>query len=167
MAIEQRTYTLAQRIVHWLTVLLVFYNLLFPGSIGDVSDTFDAGKLPKADDLLSAHIHIYSGLAILILTLVRIALKLLQGTPGKPAGEPEIFHKIGKLSHAAFYAILVLMPILGSAKYFFGIDLAGSLHGGPVKVLLWALIGLHVGAVLVHQFYWKTNALARMTRNVP
>ena len=56
------------------------------------------------------------------------------------------------------------MPVLGIAKYYFAVDAAGYLHAGPVKLLLWALIGLHVAAVLVHHFYWKTNVLARMTK---
>ncbi len=32
-----------------------------------------------------------------------------------------------------------------------------------MKLLLWLLIVAHVGGALVHQFYWKTNVLARMT----
>ncbi|MDB5553539.1 MAG: cytochrome [Rhizobium sp.] len=56
------------------------------------------------------------------------------------------------------------MPVLGMAKYFFAVDASGYLQGGPVKLLLWVLIGLHVAAVLVHQFYWKTNVLARMIK---
>lgn len=156
-------YSLAQRALHWLTVLLVFFNLLLPGSIEHVTDTFDDGKVPSPADMFSANLHIYAGFAILGLTILRLLMRLIQGAPGKPAGEPEIFHLLGTMSHAVFYAVLIVMPLLGIAKYFFAIDIAGDLHGGPVKALLWALIGLHVAAVLVHQFWWKTNVLARMT----
>jgi cytochrome b561 len=157
-------YSIAQRVMHWLTFLLVFFNLILPGSIEHVADTFDDGGVPGAIDMFSANLHIYSGVAILVLTLLRLLFRFFQGAPTQPAGEPDIFHTVGKISHVIFYAVLLAMPALGIAKYFFGIDAAGDLHGGPVKLLLWALIGLHVAAVLVHQFYWKTNVLARMTK---
>ena len=163
-SIAPRNYSIAQRLMHWLTVLLVFFNLLLPGSIEHVADTFDDGKIPSPGDMLSANLHIYSGFAILAFTLLRLLLRFTQGAPGQPVGEPDLFHVVGKISHAVFYAVLLAMPLLGIAKYFFGIDQAADLHAGPVKLLLWALIGLHVGAVLVHQFYWKTNVLARMTK---
>ena len=95
---------------------------------------------------------------------LRLTMRLINGAPALLAGEPHIFHAVGKISHAVFYAVLILMPALGIAKYFFGVDTAAELHAGRVKILLRGLIGLHVGAVLVHQFYWKTNTLARMTK---
>lgn len=163
MAYLRTSYSLAQRSLHWLTVILVFFNLLLPGQIEHVADTFDEGQIPNAGDLFSANLHIYSGFAILALTILRLILRIVQGAPGQPVGEPNFFHLLAKISHVVFYAVLTVMPALGIAKYFFGIDAAGGLHGGPVKALLWALIGAHVAAVLVHQFWWKTNILARMT----
>jgi cytochrome b561 len=157
-------YSLAQRVLHWLTVILVFFNLLLPGRIEHVADAFDDGKVPSAADMFSANLHIYSGFTILGLTFLRLIVRMIQGAPGKLAGEPDVFHMLAKASHAIFYSVLIIMPTLGIAKYFFGVDEAGGLHGGPVKVLLWALIGLHVAAVLVHQFWWKTNLLARMIK---
>ena len=164
MASTDNGYTIVQRSLHWATVLLVFFNLLLPGNIEEVVDLLDEGKVPSASEMFPANIHIYAGIAILCLTLLRLAFRVVQGAPAAPAGEPAAFHLAGKISHGLFYAVLLLMPLLGIAKYYFGIDAAGDLHGGPMKVLLWALIGMHVAAVGVHQFYWKTNALARMTR---
>jgi cytochrome b561 len=157
-------YSLAQRALHWITVLLVFFNLVFPGRIEHVTDTFDDGGVPNPADLFSANLHVYAGFAILGLTVLRLLLRVVQGAPGKPPGEPDVFHLLGNLSHGLLYAVLIVMPVLGIAKYFFEIDGAGDLHGGPVKVILWVLIGLHVAAVLVHQFWWKTNTLVRMIK---
>lgn len=156
-------YSVLQRLIHWLTVLLVLFNLLLPGAIERVVDMLDEGQAPPAPEMLSANIHVYAGITILCLTLLRLIVRFWQGAPPAPRGEPEIFHLVGKLSHALFYAVLLVMPALGIAKYYFDIDAAGDWHGGPVKLVLWALIGLHVAAVAVHQFVWKTNALRRMT----
>lgn len=163
MASRNENYTGIQKLLHWATVLLVFFNLLLPGSIERVVDLLDGGKVPTSSEALSANLHIYAGLTILGLTLLRLIIRLVQGAPAAPEAEPDVFHVIGKIAHALFYAVLLIMPALGVAKYFFGIDAAGDWHGGPVKIALWTLIGLHVGAVIVHQFYWKTNLLARMT----
>ena len=161
---DRLDYSVAQRVLHWSTLLLVFFNLLLPGSIERVADLLDEGKTPSPSEWTSADLHIYSGFAILGLTVLRLLLRAIQGSPGAPIGEPPMFHFLGKASHALFYAVLIIMPGLGIAKFYLGIDAAGGLHGGPVKLILWALIVGHVGAVLVHQFYWKTNALARMTK---
>lgn len=55
------------------------------------------------------------------------------------------------------------LPLSGIAAYYFGARVAGELHSGPFKGLMWVLIAGHVAAVLVHQFYWRTNVLKRMT----
>lgn len=156
-------YSKTQKAIHWLTVALVLFNLLLPGTIERVVDLLGGGKTPTASEALSADLHVYSGVAILALTILRLLLRTIHGAPGQPEGEPDIFHLLARLSHAVFYAVLIVMPGLGIAKYYLGIDAAGDLHGGPFKLLLWALIVLHVAAVLVHQFWWKTNLIARMT----
>ena len=156
-------YSLAQKTAHWLTVLLVLINLLLPGSIERVVDLLGGSKTPTASELFSANIHIYGGIAIMALTVLRLTLRFIQGAPGQPQGEPDSFHLLAKLSHAVFYAVLIVMPALGIAKYYLDMNVAGDLHGGPVKLLIWTLIVLHVAAVLVHQFWWKTNLIARMT----
>jgi cytochrome b561 len=55
------------------------------------------------------------------------------------------------------------MPLTGIAAYYFGMDAVGSLHADVLKVVLWVFVAAHVAGALVHQFYWKTNVLKRMT----
>ena len=162
--VAPRNFSVAQRALHWLTVILVFFNLLLPGSIERVADLLGGGKVPTADEWTSANLHIYSGVAILLMTLVRFALRFMQGVPAEPAAEPAIFQRISKIAHALIYFVLIAMPISGLSKFYLHLDLAGFVHGGPLKLVLWVLIITHIGAVLVHQFYWKTNVLERMTR---
>ena len=56
------------------------------------------------------------------------------------------------------------MPISGALAYYGGVEAAGGPHAGPMKLLMWVLIVVHVGAVLVHQFVWKTAVAQRMTK---
>ncbi|MDB5550702.1 MAG: cytochrome [Rhizobium sp.] len=156
-------YSLIQRILHWLTVVLVFFNLLLPGSIERVTDLLGDGKVPSLPEWTSATLHITSGITILVFTLLRLVLRFVQGVPNAPAGEPASFQALSKIAHGLFYLVLLAMPLSGLAKFYLGVGAAGFIHGGPLKLVLWILIAAHIAAALVHQFYWRTNLLARMT----
>jgi cytochrome b561 len=144
--------------------LFVFFNLILPGDIEKVADLLDAKGTPSPEQLTSANLHIYAGFAILALTILRLILRLVRGAPDSPPEEPMIFKLLAKATHATLYLVLLAMPLAGIAKFYFHIDAAGFVHGGPLKLLLWLLIAGHIAGVFVHQFYWKTNILDRMTR---
>ncbi|MDQ1187227.1 cytochrome b [Agrobacterium larrymoorei] len=155
-------YSIPQRALHWIMALLILFNLLFPDGTEHWNRLMRHGEAITPDDIASANIHAYVGIAVLVLCLVRLCLRLVQGVPEAPANEPPLAKLVAKVTHWAFYAIFIVMPMSGIGKYYFGNDIAGELHGGPIKVLLWALIGLHLLGVLVHQFFWRTNLLRRM-----
>ena len=157
------SFSLLQRILHWVTVLLVFFNLIFSDGATGWARAITKDQPVPADTLFMANIHAYVGLTILALTLIRLVVRFVHGVPAEPPEEPAIFQLASKLGHWGFYGLLFLMPFLGIGAYYFGNMTAGFLHEGPVKLLLWLLIIVHVAAALVHQFYWKTNIIRRMT----
>lgn len=157
-------YSVPQRALHWLTALLIFYSLLFPGEIEHVVDLYRDGKVPSPADASSANIHIIIGFTIIGLTVLRLILRAVQGAPEAPAKEPPIFRKLAAAAHGLLYLLLFAMPAAGILKYYYGVGAAGFVHGGPMKLALWILVVAHVGAVFAHKFYWKTNVLERMTR---
>jgi len=160
------SYSVPQRLLHWLMALLIFFNLIFSDGMEHWNRLMRRGETVTPDDVASANIHAYVGIAILVLCLIRFTLRLVQGAPAAPAEEPPPLKLAAKLAHRTFYALFLLMPVTGIAKYYFGNETLGFLHGGPLKLLLWVLIVVHVLAALIHQFYWKTDVLARMTRGV-
>ena len=160
------SYSVSQRALHWLTVLLVFYNLIADNGMYGVLKAAKEGTSPDAAALSAANLHAYVGFAIVALTVLRLILRVVQGAPEAPAAEPPLFQLAAKIGHAAFYVLLFAMPLLGTLGYYYGNETAGELHGGPLKALLWVLIVGHVAAVLMHKFVWKTNVLDRMTKGV-
>ena len=156
-------YSVPQRALHWITAALILYSLLLPGETERVVDLLSDGKTPTAEEWFSANIHIYIGFAVLGLTLLRIILRLVQGAPEAPASEPAPLRLAAAVTHGALYLLLLAMPAAGIAKFYFDVDIAGFIHGGPMKLALWILVGLHVAGALVHKFYWKTDVLERMT----
>lgn len=156
-------YSVPQRALHWLTVILILFNLLLPGQIERVVDLLGGSKVPTPSEWSSANLHIYIGFAVIGLTLLRLLLRFVQGAPAAPASEPAPLRAAAAATHAALYLLLLAMPAAGIAKFYLGIDAAGFVHGGPMKLALWILIALHVTGALMHKFYWRTDVLERMT----
>lgn len=157
------SYSLTQRVLHWSMALLIFFNLLFPDGMNRWHHLHRSGQPISPDDIAGANIHAYIGILILMLAALRLIVRALSGAPTEAEGSPAVLHLVARATHAALYLLLFAMPLSGIAAYYFGIDSLGSLHGGPVKMLLWVLISLHVLGAFAQHFYWRTNALRRMT----
>lgn len=157
------SYSFAQRALHWLTALLVFYNLLLPDGMSEWHRAMRRTGSATTEQLASANMHAYVGIAILLLICARLFLRFGQGAPAAPPEEPAFFRYAAKGAHAALYFLLVALPVTGIAAFYLGYDTAGDLHADVLKVVLWVLLGAHVLGALAHQFYWKTNVLRRMT----
>lgn len=163
MASETVSYSVSQRILHWLVVALVFLNLLLPEGMEEWNRAVRQTGAATAEQVASANLHAYAGILIAILTVWRIVLRLTMKSPALPVEEPAIFRLAAKAAHGLLYVLLLVLPLTGAGAYYLGNEQAGDLHGGPLKALLWLLIVAHVLGVLAHQFYWKTNVMKRMT----
>jgi cytochrome b561 len=158
---DQR-FTPLQRLLHWLMAVCILI-LLFIG-VGMVSTV-----MPKYLTLVSIHKPL--GMAILVLALIRLAVRLCSGAPPLPPDLPEPMKLAAQLSHYALYALMIGMPLLGwgmlsAAAYpvvlFGGVHLPAILpQSDGLHALLWsahftlafvffAVILLHVAAALFH-----------------
>ena len=156
-----QSYSRQQILLHWIIVALVALQYLLHEGMSDAFEAVEDGGLPEATALASGHI--FGGFVVFALTLWRLQLRLTHGVPPAPEAEPETFRTISKAAHWAFYGLLILLPISGAVAWFRASEAAGEVHE-VLRALLLALIAAHVGAVLVHQFVWKTNLGARMVR---
>ena len=108
-------FTLLQRTLHWSMAACIL-AMLFIG-VGMVSTI-------RQRYLTLAQIHKPLGIAILLLVLVRIAMRLRFGAPPLPADLPEPMKLAAHLSHYAFYGLMLAMPLLG-----WGYAVCSSLSG--------------------------------------
>ena len=157
------TYSAPQRILHWLMAILIFFNLLFPDGMNAWRRLVRHGQVPTPADVASANVHAYAGIAILLLAIVRLCLRLVSDVPALPDNQPAFLHYIANITHFLLYALIFAMPLSGMAAYYFGIDTAAFVHGGPIKTLLWIVVVLHIFGALVQHFYFKSDVLRRMT----
>lgn len=147
------SFSLPQRVLHWLTAGFVFFNLLFPDGMNAWNRSIKQTGAANAEQVASANIHAYVGIAILLLVAARLLLRQVHGVPAAPSEEPQIFKLVAKVSEWTLYLLLIAMPVTGAAAYYLGFEGAGDLHADVLKAVLWAVVGLHVLGALAHQFY--------------
>jgi cytochrome b561 len=145
---------------------------------------------PKYVPLVSIHKSL--GIGILVLALIRLAVRLRYGAPPLPADLPEPMRLAADLSHYALYFLMIVMPLLGwsmlsAAAY--PIVLYGGVRLPPIlpqsdslHTLLWnahyylaflffALVLMHFAAALFHALVRRDGVFESMapgpTRDEP
>lgn len=158
--------------LHWVIALLIF------GQIG--LGWYFADLEQPAKRALEA-VHISLGLTVLLLTLVRLALKLTRKPLHPPQAMPRWERGLATTVHTLFYVMLLALPLSGWVMKsigtrpigFWGLtwpdapglelllqgrdrravkDLIEWAHGTPMVWTMISLIALHVLGALKHQF---------------
>ena len=162
------------RLLHWLMAPLVI-AMLFIG-IGMLSTTSSAYALLLA-------IHTPLGATILVLLLLRIAVRLRHRPPPLPADLPAWQRRAALGSHWLLYALLLLMPLSGWAMLSaagYPVTLLAGIRLPPIAphdaalfawlrgahhwlaLLLFATFLLHLAAALFHGLVRRDGVLASM-----
>jgi cytochrome b561 len=173
---ETACYDPVVRAVHWLVatlaVIVVSLGWAIPG----------APRETESRDLLLL-LHRSVGLLILALMVFRVVWRLGHPPPPLPADFPRIETLAAHANHALLYLILFVMPLSGYLNAaaaghkvsFFGVVLIppllpenDRLAQAAVAVhlagqfLVYALVGLHVAAALMHRIVRRNGILERM-----
>ncbi|MBA4760572.1 cytochrome b [Sphingomonas sp.] len=158
-------------LLHWLIAALLLANVVIAFTMEDAR-----GLMP---------LHKSIGITVLLLTLVRIAWRLTHAAPPLPASLASWERTAARITHAAFYLLLLVMPLLGWAASSSGSRGTGALFGVipwfdlPIAkshelheamgeahelaaYLTIALIVLHVAGALKHHFIDRDGTLSRM-----
>ena len=154
-------YNCAQITLHWLVAALLPVSFFSHDAMQSAWRAVRRGA--GAEPGWIAQVHIWVGLTILVLVLIRLAIRLSRGAPEAPADTPKPMAWIARPSHWLIYAVLIALPATGLAAWFLGIHIAGDLHG-LLFTIGWILIALHTGAALLHQYVLKDRLISRMMR---
>jgi cytochrome b561/polyisoprenoid-binding protein YceI len=170
-------------VLHWAIALAILFMIGLGWYMGDLPDS-----APLKENLYQFHKSV--GITILVLTLARIAWRVMNPPPPLPAGMADWERGLSHGVHIAFYALMLAMPLTGwlyvsTAHEFdiptvlFGVlswpDLPGvgvltneAGHEGVEFVhskLAWlalALLAMHVGGAIKHEIGAETGVLKRM-----
>lgn len=174
MSRDASRFTLLQRTLHWLMAIAII-AMLFIG-IGMVSIV-----VPAYVPLLATHKTL--GIAILVLAVLRLAVRVIQGAPALPADLPVPMKLAAQLSHYALYALMIGMPLIGWAMLSAGgypvvllggirlpalVGQSDALHTllrnahVTLAFALFALVLMHLAAALFHGLVRRDGVLASM-----
>jgi len=167
-------FTLPARILHWLMAAMILAMLFIGvGMVASVSE--------RHAWLL--RIHKPLGIAILLLAVVRLAVRLRHPPPPLPADLPMLQKLAAYASHWLLYALMIAMPLVGWAMLSAGgypVMLGASLRlpailpasatafailrhlHGWLALLLFLTFLAHLAAALYHGLIRRDGVLASM-----
>jgi len=168
-------YGLISQLFHWSVVLMMIAML--------VTDSLRSAA-PKDSEVRAEwlHLHISLGLLLFLIVIVRILWSRLSPQPAPVPGSPWIM-LAAKGAHLLLNLATLLVPVFGYLRVvskgrtveFFGVqvpsligespqinDLMHILHGEPMEIFFYVVIGLHVVAALWHQYRLRDGTLERM-----
>lgn len=154
-------YSKPQIALHWVTAALVGFNYLYSDGMGNALDARLEGA-PAPTLQILPNVHVWVGVAVLLLVVLRLGLRMLEGNPVSiGSGLTALAATWG---HRLLYLLLFVVPALGAITWFGGFDATGEPHVLMANVIL-AVAGLHALLALFHQFVLKDGSLSRMLRS--
>ena len=160
--------------LHWLLALLIGLSLVMGFAV--------LSNLPNSspDKLLALRAHMIGGIAILVLMVIRFAVRLATRRPPPASTGSPLVDRLAPAMHYALYAVAILMAVsgIGIAVQAGLPDIVFRGSGAPLPetftglrpraahgVLAWllvALVALHVAAAAFHQLVRRDRLLSRM-----
>lgn len=159
--------------LHWLLAILIIVAL----AMGSLKLQHIPNSSPEK--LLALRGHMVAGMLILVMTLVRIGVRLKTRTPAPIESYDALWNRLASIAHFGLYLLVLLMALSGlalsvkanlpAAVFDGSMSLPASftdfaprqVHGWFAKALLVLIIG-HVLAAVYHQFIRKDGLLGRM-----
>ena len=168
-------YSNAAVTLHWLTAVLIVVQVWLGFTFADMP------KGPARMEVFTWHKSV--GVTILLLALIRLAVRLKNPPPPFPLELSRWERIVAVWNHRMFYVLIIVLPLTGLIAVSGrgattalvggipfptvpGMSEAGSeLSGGIHEVLVFvtiALLVLHIGAALKHQFVDRSRVAGRM-----
>lgn len=150
-------YSTTQIVLHWLIAALVLFQAFVNEGIKELWEAVDKGEAVAG----GPHLHVAIGMLIFALAVWRVVLRLMRGAPPAPAGEHPALKFVAVATHVLLYALIFIMPLSGAMAWFFGVGQAAGVHA-TLKVVLLALVALHIVGALAHMFVFRTGVMRRI-----
>jgi cytochrome b561 len=163
--------------IHWITASVVVAQVI----VGFTFHRFLERGTPERMEMLAWHKTL--GVVILLLALLRLAVRLMNPPPPYPSDFPKWRRFVAVWTHRLFYVLLIVLPLTGLAAVSgraedgwvplqFGLSVPAfpgvpkeNEYGDIHEYLVWltlALLVIHIGAALKNQFTSTTAVADRM-----
>jgi len=156
-------YTQIQRRLHWLVAAMVVLQFVLHDAVLHAMDQLDNGQPISFSGFVATTLHTWGGAAIGALMVYRLWLRNKRPV-AVGAGEATGAARMAAIVlHNGFYVVLLAMVCTGVISYYFRLPISAQLHHYG-KMLLMAMILLHVAAGLYHHYWKKDQVMSQMWR---
>lgn len=152
-------YTRIQITLHWTIAALVVFQLVVNDDMRLAFGQHIAGATQFPN--VGALVHMVFGIAVLVLALLRLAIRLRRGTPELDREMPAALRHLAKLVHVLLYSFIIGVPVTGLIAWFGFAEWSAEIHELG-RLLLIPAIGLHVLGALAEHFVYRNDSLKRM-----
>ena len=182
MTVARSRYSSVAIALHWITGLLILGNLIGGLTMDYWLDSPDPAMKQTGFFIIGLHKSI--GMTVLVLTLVRLAWRIGNPPPPLPSHMTRVEIILARLTHFAFYVLMLALPLTGWAMVstgkvvyptvWFGLFTVpplplpkslGELFQESHELLAWVMIAtlaLHIAAAIKHHYLDRDDVLARM-----
>lgn len=154
---QERTYNIAQILLHWAIAALIIFNYFISEGMGRAFRQ----HLDNSNEGYGfvSSLHVYVGLAIITLVIMRIIARFLSKKV-KTTSKTQ-FDRVSHIVHEFLYLLMFLVPVFGAIAWYLGIHFMGDVHEIAMNIMM-SLILLHATAELLHQYVLKDGTLLKM-----
>lgn len=153
-------YSGTQIALHWIIAILILFNYIYSDGMGRALRARIEGS-PATELELNPGIHVWVGVAVLVLTLIRLALRETRGVP--EAGGTGAMQQAAIWGHRLLYLLMIVVPLLGGLTWFGKVDGTGDPHGVLANLLM-IVAGGHAVMAIYHQYFLRDGLMKRMMR---
>lgn len=161
-------------ILHWAVALILIVALLMGAIVLDEMPNTDPEKIGALKG------HMTMGILLLVLTVIRLMVRVATKKPDKVATDNPMLDKVGVAVHYSFYLFIILMATSGLLTALgaglpdivfggSGDPLPKDFHDYPARIvhgligdILILMVVAHVAGAFYHQFKLKDNLISRM-----
>ena len=149
-------YTRLQIALHWTIAMLVVAAWL---ASEDVDDVLEARLDADLGPLTGAPLHVWLGISVLVLAVIRLVVRLRHGAP-EPTGSPPV-QLAARWGHRLLYLLMFAVPLSGMLTWGAGIEDMGDLHELAANGFLLVALG-HALAAILHSAMAGDATMSRM-----
>lgn len=150
-------YSTVQIGLHWLVAVLILVNWFVAEGMEEVFD----GSLE--DPTVAGGWHVWIGLAVLALVVLRVVVRLVTGAPAAGGVAGTLAQRLAGLGHMVLYVLMIGVPLGGAIVWFGKVEALGDGHALAANIMM-VIAGAHSLVALFHQYVIKDGLLLRMMR---
>ena len=153
-------YSRLQIALHWLVAVLIAATWWLGDGMGRALRT----RVEQNQTGFEGNTwHVWLGTLVLILVVVRVVVRRVQGAPEPVNDTPALLHAAGVWGHRLLYLLMFVVPAMGALTWYFKIGALGDPHAIVANGLMIVALG-HALVALYHHYILKDGTLRRMTR---